>query len=325
MNLQKRCCFILIKLVKNYKIDYVHVHDLPLVKTGYIAAKKFKIPIIADLHENYPAAVKVYQYNKKGINEIINRSILSYKRYRKYELSILKKVNRVILVVPEAYIRFKGLIPKDKFEIVSNTVAVENFKNKKIDLNIIKQYEGEFIVTYIGTFGIHRGIDTSIRAMQYVKNKKIKLLLVGGKGDFANEMKGLAEKLNVKDKVEFVDQVPFDLVQSYIEISNVCLVPHNNFEHTQTTVPHKLFQYMYLKKPVLVSHCAPLKRIIKETKSGMVFKANDFKDMAKKIEILYDSENLKTYGVNGYNAVIEKYNWEVDARILKKIYDQKII
>ena len=49
--------------------------------------------------------------------------------------------------------------------------------------------------------------------------------------------------------------------------------PHEDFEHTQTTVPHKLFQYMMGRKTVLVSDCAPLKRIIGDNEAGYVFKA----------------------------------------------------
>jgi len=307
-------------IIVEYKINAIHIHDLPLVNTGYVAAKKFNIPVIADLHENYPAAVKFYQNKKITIKELFKKIFLNYKRCRRYELRILKKVDKIIIVVPESYKRFKGIIPKHKFSIVSNTVDIENFKNKKIDKKLTKKYKGKFIISYIGSFGPHRGIDTSIKAMQYINNNKIILLLIGGKGNYIKEMKKLVKKLKVEEKVNFINWVPFDSVQDYIEVSNVCLVPHNNSEHTQTTIPHKLFQCMYLKKPVLVSNCAPLKRIVEETGAGLIFRAGSPKDFAKKINQLFNSKSLCNYGNKGFNAILSKYNWDIEGNKLIKIY-----
>jgi glycosyltransferase involved in cell wall biosynthesis len=313
------------KIIKKYNINIIHVHDLPLVKTGYLAAKKFKLPVIADLHENYPAAVEVYQYGNKGHKAFLNKLFTNSVRCKRYETKILNKVNKIILVVSETYNQFKvkGLIPRNKFSIIMNTVDPNNFDNDMLDQEVIKKYEGHFIISYIGGFGIHRGIDTAIKAMRFINNNKIKLLLIGGSVKKIDiEMKNLAKKLGVIDQVEFISRVPFEEVQRYIETSDICLVPHNNFRHTQEAAPHKLFQYMYFKKPVLVSDCAPLKRIIEETKAGLVFKANDSSDMAEKIMELYNSHNLKEYGDNGYSAVIKKYNWFEEEKKLIRLYDE---
>lgn len=52
-------------IIKQYEIDVVHVHDLPLVKTVVSTVKKFGIPVVADLHENYPEAVRVWKRKRK--------------------------------------------------------------------------------------------------------------------------------------------------------------------------------------------------------------------------------------------------------------------
>lgn len=46
--------------VKRYGIEAIHVHNLPLVKTGLITARRFGIFLVADLHENYPEAMKIW-------------------------------------------------------------------------------------------------------------------------------------------------------------------------------------------------------------------------------------------------------------------------
>src|SRR5690606_29637233 len=48
------------KLIPELKPDLLHVHDLQLAKTGIILGKESGIPVILDLHENYPDALKVW-------------------------------------------------------------------------------------------------------------------------------------------------------------------------------------------------------------------------------------------------------------------------
>lgn len=94
-------------------------------------------------------------------------------------------------------------------------------------------------------------------------------------------------------------------------MSDVCLVPHNKNSHTDTTIPHKLFQYMLEGKPVVVSSCKPLKRVVEETDSGLVSEAGKKKDLADKIIDLYNNENLRReLGENGKKAAQGRYNWQ---------------
>jgi glycosyltransferase involved in cell wall biosynthesis len=99
------------------------------------------------------------------------------------------------------------------------------------------------------------------------------------------------------------------------------LVPHNDSEHTQTTVPHKLFQYMIAGKPVIVSDVRPLKRIIEETHSGLVFKANDPRSLAQAlINLCYTPGLGEQSGHNGRQASTGPYAWRHDARRLINLY-----
>ncbi|MEJ2567940.1 MAG: glycosyltransferase, partial [candidate division WOR-3 bacterium] len=70
------------KFIKMYNLDVLHVHDLPLLGTAFSVGKKFKIPVIADLHENYPAALGIL--NKTGMN-FWNRFCTNPKRWSLYE------------------------------------------------------------------------------------------------------------------------------------------------------------------------------------------------------------------------------------------------
>jgi glycosyltransferase involved in cell wall biosynthesis len=210
-------------------------------------------------------------------------------------------------------------LDKNKTFVVSNTENLA-FEDMPIYENIINQYKNKFIVSYIGGVGFHRGIDTTIKAFNQIKEKDIYLLIVGG---IDKSIKQYLESISKNQNIIYTGQVPFKNVPSYIKASNICLVPHNNTEHTNNTIPHKLFQYMLLKKLVIVSDCPPLKDVIDECKCGAVFKRDDEINLRDKIINIYNYKGkLSEIGLNGYNCVQRKYNFEEDAKNLIKMYKE---
>ncbi len=314
-------------VIKQYKIEIVHVHDLPMVKTATTVAKKFDIPIIADLHENYPEGMRAWRKVKMSWKSKIFNLISPVWRWKRLERSVLQHVDRIIAVVEESkehYINDCG-VPPEKITVVMNAEDLEDFGNLEIDESLVRKYKTNFVISYIGGFGPHRGMDTAIKAMPDVVEEipDARLLLVGGKGseEYEEELKKLCKELKVENNVEFTGWVDFRLVPSFTALSDVCLVPHHASGHTNTTIPHKLFQYMAMRKPVIVTDCKPLKRIVEECDCGIVVPSGDYNKMAGAVIRLYkNKEYARKLGENGRRAVEEKYNWENEAKKLCGLY-----
>lgn len=308
--------------ISDKHFDVIHVHDLRLVKVGVLLAKQFNMKVIADLHENYPAAIKSYVMDN-SIKSIIRRySVDRYSRWVAYERQILQEVDAVIAVVDEAKTRIVRdcKISPEKVYVVSNTESMNSFGKMSIDTAIANNYKGKFIISYIGGVDFHRGLDTVVKAMPQILKKKTNaiLLIVGGKDDHCERsLKALAKSCGVEDKVKFLGRIPFSQVPSYIAASDVGIISQFASEHANYTVPHKLFQYMVLGKPVIVSDCYPLKRIVSEYDCGLVFKSNDSVSLGECFAKPVDSDRL---GINALNAVREKYNWEEDEQRLFTLY-----
>ena len=307
------------KFVDENSIDALHVHDLPMVRSALIVGKKKGIPVVADLHENYPALVQIrasVSFKAGFLNGL--------KKWKKYEKDCLKRVNHIIVVVDEAKERVLNDydIPESKVTIVSNTEDVDFFENLKLDRNLIDSYKNYFVITYVGGFGTHRGLDVPIKAMPLLKERipNVKLLLVG-EGHNRAELEQLSANLGVSQDVEFTGWQPFDLMPSYISLSDICLVPHHSNPHTDSTIPHKIFQYMLMRKPVVVSTCKPLARIVDETQAGLVFESGNSDDFARVCLELLDVDKRKQFGENGRRAVMTKYNWENTGKDLIKVYE----
>jgi len=303
------------------KVQALHVHDLPFMREAVSVARELGLPVVADLHENYPAGLQVwYESSFK------KRTIYNYRRWSRYEREILEEVDAVIAVVEESKERLVRLgLPADKIYVVPNTASRDR-ETIPIDREIVERYYGSFVLCYIGGFAPHRGLDTVIKAMPIVKTKVsgVLLLLVGDRNEpYRRYLERLAGESGCGDVVEMTGWQPFEKIWSFIEASDVCLVPHARNPHTDTTIPHKIFQYMSVSKPIVVSDCPPLRRVVEDSGGGVWFRYDDPSDFAARIFELYESEEgRRRMGEAGRSAFLDRYNWDSTSGELRLLYER---
>lgn len=315
-------------------IDAIHVHDLPLVKAGIALGEELNVPVVADLHENYPEAARQIQ-RMRGWREIshdpadlLQRVFLSPWRLKRAERYGVRHSDRVLTVCEEArahYLRDCGA-DSSTVKIVANTVERDAFTVETTGYpDLPFALEESFVVSYIGNFTQHRGLDTLIEGFaQFVETTpEAQLLLVGkGNDNYVAGLKDLVRSLGVRDRVHFTGWVDFSDVPRYVAASDVSAVPHASTPHTETTVPHKLFQAMAMGVPVVVSDVAPLSRLVTRTQSGLVSPAGDGGAMATVLNELTDGDRARELGANGRASVEREFNWERDAARLRALYDE---
>ena len=319
--------FGLKKAFKKYKIDCLHVHDLPLAGTGFKFRNNVK-KIYLDLHENYPEALKTwFLWKQNSVIKVKNALFFNSENWSKKEKKYCEKYDKVICVVEEmkAKLIAKFNIENEKLIVVSNHEKksfAANF-NEEVAQNIISNKD--FSITYVGGFGPHRGLQTAIEAMpKIVKHiPNAKLFLIGkGSADVETKLRDIVKEFNVENSVVFVGYRPFKEVSTIMQKTNVNIIPHLANDHTDNTIPHKLFQIMMSKSLLLVSSCKPLKRIVTKYNAGIVFNADDANDFAKKVILIhqnYDEYQIKTQ--NAFDAVMNKgENWEQESLKLLNLY-----
>ena len=301
----------LFDLQKQHQFEAVHIHDLPLAKVGFEMKIRFGVKFILDLHENWPALLEQADHTKGLLGEFLSNQ----KQWKRYEKQYSAEADKVIVVVDEAKARLTNLgIAAEKITVVSNTLNENHFKVP--DSTPDKNY---FTMFYAGGINRHRGIQTIIPALKKLPSH-VRLLLLGT-GSYVAELKQLAIENNVSDRVEFHGWQPFDKMNQLMGEADVCLIPHVKSAHTDNTIPHKLFQYMYAQKPVVASDCAPIQRIIETQQCGIIYPWNDSEIFAQQIlQLINSGEHIKIMGKNGYQAVNEQYLWQKDADRLLTIY-----
>jgi len=304
--------------VASERIQVLHAHDLPMVAIGLAAARRMGIPFVADLHENWPAALRTYGYSRR----FPGRVLISPGRWERHERAVLPRVDRIVVVIDEAKERLvRAGIDAGRIVVIRNTVSVDDFRGFGVDRAIVDRFRGRFVLSYLGGFERHRGIETLVEAIPAIARAipEAMLLLIGG-GSTAGALRQRAADLGVADRVVFEGWQPFERFPSYIEASDVCVIPHVKNDHTDTTIPHKLFHYMLLGRPVLTTDCRPLRRIVEETGCGVVVPSGDAAAMARAAVALGDPEARARMGEAGRRAVFDRYNWGRDAQALIDLY-----
>ncbi len=311
------------RVIRSRSVDVLHVHDLPMMGTALHLGRRNRKPVVSDLHENYPAYLAGYPSLRRAWYNKLLPFLWSPSRWEEYELRSALAAEHVLVVVSEAKARLvqKG-VPAEKITIVENTTDVRNFLSFALDEEVLARYKDDFVILYIGGFGEHRGLDTAIEAMPPILRKipNARLVLVG-RGIFKERLEELVATYSLEKHVTFVEWQPFEKVSSYIAASSVCLVPHRSDPQTEATSPHKLFQYMVMGKPVVVSSCKPLRRVIDSTGAGLVFDAGDSVDLAEAIIRLADKDARDRLGEAGKRAVLEEYNWQKTSADLLRVYE----
>lgn len=310
-----------------HQFHALHVHDLPLSKT----ALRFRDrtngpPVVLDFHENYPEALKVwFVWKKNPVIRLKNKLFFSFNRWLKYERNVSKAADLVVVVVKEMKDRVAKLhgLAAGKVAVVTNS-ETRDFLNQKQIPDIYERADGDFILSYTGGVGPHRGVDVCVKGLKYLSTyPKIRLEITGSlSADSKQWLETLAKENDVSDKVRINGYQPFEKFFSYMKFADVNLIPHNRNGHTDHTIPHKLYQGMLTGKPVVVSSAPPLERVVKEHDSGLVFEAGSPEDFARQIASLYtDSDLYQRLGDNGYQATFhDDANWEHTGQVLVEAY-----
>ncbi len=312
------------KSIKKDMPDVLIVRDLPLSPTAYYVGKKHKIPVIMDMAENYPAMIQD-TWKFQGPN-FIDYIIRNPNLLKKLEEWIVPKMDGIWVVSAASKKRVYKLTGREeKIWIVGNTPYLR--KEQEIELHPYAKKIKEnsaLCLLYVGGLEKTRGLQTVLFALPLIieKLKKEVHFLIVGQGKSVNDLKNLVTELKLENYVEFSGWIDQKYVPGIISSSDICLIPHYVTDHTNTTIPNKIYDYLAQGKPVVASNAQALRDIVEEFGCGRIYDDHDSEGLAN-IIVELDNEDLRNVlGNVGRTAVIKKYNWQVDEKVVFESLEQ---
>jgi len=303
------------------KIDVIHIHDMRIAGSVFSINKKTKLPVVLDLHDNFPEVMKEYPHLKK----FPGKYLIKPKIWLQKEQEFLEKSDKIITVSPEFVTEVKNRIEaKDKVVLVPNSVRKSFFNSIEIDKTIREKFKNDFVLLYIGDTGLRRGLQTAMEAIPKIKKsiKNIKLVIVG-KSTTDPILYQLAKKLNIKANISFEGWQDSNLFPSYIESAHIGISPLVRSKQHDVAYANKLFQYMGLGLPLLVSDAIAQKSLVEQHKVGLVHLEQNAIDFADKVLFMHSNSDLRlSFAKNAEEFIKHEFHWELTSQELTKMYKE---
>jgi glycosyltransferase involved in cell wall biosynthesis len=298
--------------------NLILVRDLPLALTALLVGRVLGIPVVLDMAENYPAMIRDLRDTRQGRHGF--RLVRNPHLIRLVERMAIRRADHILTVVDESRSRLIDLgAPASKITVVMNTPTPEQRQALCVSPGPTGApgRSDELVIAYLGVLEAPRGLGVAIRAMREVRERlpQARLVVIGAGRD-EGRFKEEAVRAGVTDRVEFRGWVEYQEALAQLARCDVGLVPHHVTESWQTTIPNKLFDYMSIGKPVIVSNARPTERIVTEAQCGVVYPDQDVAALAEAMVSMGDPALRQTLGRRGQEAIQRRYNWEADERRL---------
>lgn len=298
--------------------DAIHFHDLYMFGASEILREKTDVLMVGDLHENYVDVLRDYAWSTK----FPNRLLISYSKWRRKEKEWLANMDKVIVV--NEGMKQKNLakgVREEDMVIVENMMNTRVFDEYESDPDILQRFSSGFNLLFVGGFIGNRGLEHVVRGMDLLRDyEDINLILVGD-GAVKPELERITDELNLHDRVHFEGWQDQEKVKSYLQVSQVGMVPFKRTPQTDNSSPNKLFQYMYYGIPILSTDCPSIKELVEKEECGLVYESEQTKQFAENVIRLYEDADLrKQLSANSRKAVEERYNWDVNVRDMLEMY-----
>jgi glycosyltransferase involved in cell wall biosynthesis len=179
---------------------------------------------------------------------------------------------------------------------------------------------GPFTILYHGTIAKKRKIDNAVKALSFLKDIDVHLVLLG-RGDGLEDLKNLVESLGIQNRVTFHKPVGFEEVPKLINSCDAGIIPLQNWDGWNVSSPIKLFEYLACGKPVIVTDIPAHRQVLGACDFAFWARESSPEDLADAIrQAYYRREDFKRLGVEAQNLALEKYTWSKQAQKLDRFF-----
>jgi glycosyltransferase involved in cell wall biosynthesis len=291
------------------KADIYHFHDPDLIFCGLVLSILGK-KVIMDVHEDFKLSIVE---KRDRLPKIFRYPIVFFFDFLEKKAS---KFFSGIVVVSEE-IQKKFLIHNP------NTVLVRNFPINYPFIEKQKNTNFTFEIVYAGSIDTSRGCWQILSAFDLFKRRysQAKLKIIGPfqNRNLEEEFKRKALQLG---SVDIKGYLPWDVVLEEQRKADVGLVISTFQKHNREKVyPVKLFEYLSLGLPVIISKKPYWETLLNEGKFGIMVDADDPVDIANAMYRLAVDPTLRTQmGQSGKKMIQENYSWDKEFEKMKMLY-----
>jgi glycosyltransferase involved in cell wall biosynthesis len=286
------------------RVDILVANDLDTLPANYLVSLLRKKKLVFDSHEYFTE-----------VPELIHRSFVR-SVWKKIESMIVPRIvyaSTVNLNIANEYYQAYGT----RFTVIRN---LPFFRPVIADGACPFPRTGRKIILYQGALNAGRGLELMIMSMKQIDNAE---LIILGDGDIAADLRLLAERLKVIDRLTFAGRVPLEKVASYTDYADLGISLEEDLcLNYRYALPNKLFDYIQAHVPVLVSDLPVMAEVVEKYKVGAVLRNRDPGTLALLVNKMLLDEALKAEWRFRLALAAVEFCWEKEEPSLLAFYKQ---
>ena len=296
------------RLAREQNANIYHLHDPELLPWGQIL-RCGGARVIFDMHENLPAALLTKQWLPSGVRRLLSLLLGASER--------LLLRGMPIVFAENSYQKF--------YPWVRHAVTVLNFPDVEKVPDATRCKFGEFTAGYMGSVTALRGSVVSIEAVARLNDTGTLcgLHFVGPCTE--RHRVDLECRLQKRDRLrtKLHGWQSLDVGWSIMAQCHVGLALLQEVPNYVESYPTKLFEYMALGLPVVVSHFPIYREVVERHSCGLCVDPSSSVAVADALRYLADNPSeAEAMGQRGRKAVRERFSWSQEADKLIAFYGE---
>ena len=316
------------KLIKEYQIDIVHVHNtLTMVSPSvFYAAFSCHVPIVQTLHNfrmlcpagsffrdnviceecvqgGLKCAVKHKCYRNSKLQSFVSAAVLKVHRvlgtYRKVNFICLTEFNRNKLLA------LGDIVDAKKIFIKPNFTFAEGIEPSNVP-------EQEEYYLFAGRVEALKGVDMAIKAFEQIPDRK---LYIAGTGPMMDEMQAYVKEHNIQN-VKFLGYLQKEDMTEKFYHAKAVIMTSQCYEAFAMTIAEA---YSY-GVPVIAGRVGNMEGMVQEGVTGVKFTYNSSSDLAEKVKE-FEKLDRVTLKENAREFYQERLRPEDNYQKLMEIYE----
>jgi glycosyltransferase involved in cell wall biosynthesis len=288
--------------IKRY--DVIEIDNLPdFLVFSTIVPKLFGTKIVLYMFE---PMLEIFQSEIHGVKKRLLMKFVAFLE------RISTRYADTVITFTDAFYRVqlsRGLPPSKGTTIYS--VPDDQSLNTGVYPSLMKMKNNGFKLLYHGTILKRYGIQDLIRAMNLLQGRIPELHLeVIGQGEYLKSLNNLVNDIGMRDRIHFKGFLPFRQIPEAIANADIGIVPLVLNEHTNLTIPTKLFEYVAMKIPVIATRTQAMENIFDDN-CIMYFESSDVDQLADCILELYHSPHKRKQLTDNAYARYEEIKWSI--------------
>ncbi len=179
-----------------------------------------------------------------------------------------------------------------------------------------------FDLTCHGAIEKRYGQDIALRAVALLKDEIPGLRLnVLGRGEYEPELTALTRELGLEERVRFWGFVSLEQLIQLLGASDVGLVPVRRNVYSDMVHTNKMFEFMAMDKPVIISRTRAVEAYFKDS-CLKLFEPGDELDLARAILELYRSPDRGRNMAKNARRAYEAYQWDIERIKCLRVFEE---